>query len=462
MQKYNVLFISIDDLRPELGCYGKSHIISPNIDQLAEEAILFDRAYSPQALCNPARSALLTGMRPQTLGVFDGSTHFRESQPDIVTLPEHFKNNGYRTYSFGKVFHHRDSQSWHAPSWVPKAEVSYPIYLHQENVDHQRIKIHEGRFNPKSSDWWAEGGHWIPAQSWEAPDVPDTALFDGKITLRAIEKLKEMQHDPFFLAIGFFRPHIPFIVPKKYIEKYSLEDLDLTAFPERPDGAPNVAMTNWGETRQYNDIPQTGPITDQKAREILRGYYASVTYVDAQVGRLISSLKLFDLYDNTIIVLWGDHGYHLGDHGLWGKYTNFENATRVPLLIRVPGEEPRQVKSLVELIDIYPTLSELCALPVFADLEGKSLMSMMRSEDNHGNHLAFSQYPRGNYMGYSVRNDSARYNLWLSDTEATVDELYVYNQDLMERTNLAGEQRYQVLIDTLSKLIKDCYYAEGD
>ena len=362
--RWNVLFISIDDLRPELGCYGKTMVQSPHIDKLAEEGVVFKRAYSPQALCNPARSALLTGLRPQTLGVFDGKKHFRETHPDITTLPQLFKNNGYRTFSFGKVFHHRDSLSWDTMSWVPQPEVSYPIYTKQENLDHQKKHINDGKINPKSEDWWAVGGHWVPAYSWEAAKVPDTTLFDGQIASEAIKKMQEVKDDLFFLAVGFFRPHIPYIAPEKYFDLYPLENLGLTLFPKMPTGAPDVALTNWGETRIYKDIPKAGPITEEKAREMIRGYYASISYVDAQVGRLEEALNSLELYEKTIIVLWGDHGYHLGDLGLWGKYTNFEQATRVPLIIKIPGQRPKIVRDVVELIDVFPTLADLGQLPM--------------------------------------------------------------------------------------------------
>ena len=334
--KPNVLLICVDDLKPLLGCYGDQRIQSPNMDRLAARGLLFERAYCNQAVCAPSRNTLFTGVRPTTLGIYDLGTNFRQSIPDAVTLPQYFMQHGYRAEGLGKIFHvghgnHEDAASWSVPHFSAKSIA----YVLPESRANQGLTREEALFGNKPN-----AGKLPRGAASECADVSDDAYPDGKLadeTIRRLQSAKARTNEPFFMAVGFLKPHLPFCAPKKYWDLYDRASFTVPALRTPPAGAPKYAPSGWGELRQYSDIPDTGPLTDEQARTMIHGYHAAVSYVDAQIGRVLDELSRLGLASNTIIVLWGDHGWHLGDHGFWSKHTNYEEATRIPLLIVAPG-----------------------------------------------------------------------------------------------------------------------------
>ena len=468
-RKRNVLFIAVDDLRPELGCYGVPVIKSPNIDALARRGTVFNRAYCQQAVCSPSRTSLLTGRRPDTTKIYDLQTHFRLTLPDVITLPEHFKTHGYHTLGFSKIYHGGldDPRSWSVPHWTPGGPgYAKPETLEFLQKERQRL-LKEGRdLRTRVLEKDPETGialkvsqprFRVRGPSWEDPDVPDDTLPDGKTADAAIQALRTIKDKTFFLAVGFLKPHLPFVAPKKYFDLYPFESLSLAANPFPPKDCPDIALTNWGELRAYSDIPQKGDLSRNKATELIRGYYAATSYVDAQIGRILRELDELGLRDNTVIVLWGDHGWHLGEHGLWCKHTNFENATRSLLILSAPGQKNagEKTNALAEFVDIYPTLCELCDLPIPKGLEGTSLAPVMKNPHRPWKKAAFSQYPRGKVMGYSVRTDSYRYTEWAEPRKDPVGvELYDHRTDPAENVNIADRAENKALVENLSKTLR--------
>ncbi|HWH70886.1 MAG TPA: sulfatase, partial [Candidatus Sulfotelmatobacter sp.] len=330
--RLNVLFIAVDDLRPELGCYGNALIQSPNIDRLARSGVVFNRAYCQQAVCSPSRSSLLTGTRPDTTKVWDLETHFRKALPEVVTLPQLFKNHGYFVQGMGKIYHNgfNDPPSWSVPFKTPKAAAyGSPESLALISKKRQQA-IAEGK-NEETIQKTARG----PA--FEGADVPDDTFHDGALAEMAIAALRDLKQkpQPFFLAVGFIRPHLPFVAPKKYWDLYDPEKIPLAPNPFRPKDAPAYAVIEGGELQTYDSIPK-GHVPDDLARRLKHGYYAAVSYMDAQVGRVLEELDRLGLRDNTLIILWGDHGWKLGEHDAWCKHTNVENDTWAPLILSVP------------------------------------------------------------------------------------------------------------------------------
>ena len=374
----NILFFCVDDLRPNLGCYGDTIAVTPNLDKLAQKGVVFNNAYCQQSICNPSRATLMTGKRPESHGVWDLKKHFRETLPEVTTLPQLFKQNGYYTQAIGKVNHNQppiiDPPSWCVPEIL--LEISKrDEYLHPEN----RV-----------------GGFIRPRQkmaSVEMVNAPDSAYADGQVVDAGIQKLRELKDRPFFLALGFKRPHLPFTAPKKYWDLYNRGDISLPVNVTPPKGAPNISLHDSKELRGYKDIPDEGPISDEKVRELRHGYYACTSFIDAQVGRILNELETLNLHKNTIIVFWVDHGFHLGEHGLWAKRTGYELDVRIPLIISVPGQQTAGSKSnaLVELVDLYPTLADLCNLPVNQHLEGTSMKPLIQNPNRSWKKAAFSQ-----------------------------------------------------------------------
>jgi iduronate 2-sulfatase len=442
-RKPNVLFIAVDDLKPLLGCYGDKRVQSPHFDQLAARGVLFERAYCNQAVCAPSRNALLTGLRPQTLGVYDLGTNFRKAAPNAVTLPQTFRNAGYRTEAAGKIFHvghgnHEDPASWSVPHWQAKT-VAYAL----EESRARGVTREEALFSNSSASVQK-----LPrGPAFEAADVADDGYPDGVLANEAIRRLraaKEKPDEPWFMAIGFLKPHLPFCAPKKYWDLYDPAKFELPALRTPPEGAPSFAPTNWGELRQYSDVPATGALSDAQARRLIHGYHAAVSYVDAQLGRVIAALDELGLAQNTIIVLWGDHGWHLGDHGQWCKHTNYEEATRIPLIVVAPGAAAgSRTASLVESVDIYPTLCELAGLSAPPAVEGKSFASLLRNPGAATKDAVFHVYPRGDRLGRAVRTTTHRLVEWKKPgepAENAVLELYDYEQDPTETKNVATAQ----------------------
>jgi iduronate 2-sulfatase len=445
-EKPNILLICVDDLKPVLGCYGDRLVKSPSIDQLAARGLRFDRAYCNQAVCAPSRNALLTGLRPQSIGVYDLPTNFRVAAPDAVTLPEHFKAHGYRTEGLGKIFHvghgnHDDAQSWSVPHWKTNV-VGYAL-------PESRPPKGRSREEALFSNVPAARANQLPkGRAYESADVPDNAYADGALAdevVRRLEHAAAKPDEPFFLAVGFVKPHLPFCAPRKYWELY-----DRGSFqpPERrtpPDGAPEFAPTTWGELRNYADVPDEGPLSEDLERTLIHGYYAAVSYMDAQLGRVIAAVDKTGLAKNTIIVLWGDHGWHLGDHGMWCKHTNYEQATRIPLVVVAPGVTAAGsvTQSLAESVDLYPTLCELAGLPTPGNLDGRSFAGTLRDPSAPTKEAVFHVYPRGRRLGRAVRTAQHRLVEWKrprADADRAILELYDYKSDPGESKNLAAEQ----------------------
>lgn len=445
--KLNVLFICIDDLRVELGCYGDTPAITPNIDKLAKSGMLFRRAYCQQAVCNTSRASALTGLRPDTLDVHDLFTHFRENRPEVVTLPQMFKLQGYHTEGIGKVFHnwHQHDFKGDAPSW------SVPQVLHYNTHGNDK-PIVQSPVPPNLSK----------TPRTEMREVPDNAYFDGQIADKAIVALEKLQQTPFFLAVGFWKPHLDFNAPKRYWDLYDSAKISAPNPAQPPQDVPPLALHEGSELlRAYGDRPGGLP-TEEEILELRRGYYAAVSYVDAQVGRVVDELDKLGLRDRTIIVLWSDHGFHLGEHGLWCKTSNFELDARVPLIIDVPGYRSNvQSESLVELLDLFPTLADLCHLTAPQDLEGKSLVPVLKNPEQPIHDAAYTQHPRPAYtkkgespthMGHSVRTDRYRYTEWrdLQNGEIVGRELYDHRADPDETINLAQRHEHHEIISELS------------
>lgn len=443
--KLNVLFIAVDDLRTQLGCYGDSVAITPNIDRLAQNGTVFTRAYAQQAVCNPSRASLMTGLRPNTTKVWDLQAHFRDELPDVITLPQYFKQHGYHAQSVGKIYHDpaaaQDAESWSAPETmaVTKFEGKYALEANRQVGP------------PK-------------AAASESADVPDDAYIDGQVSEAAIEILEKIKDRPFFLAVGFRRPHLPFSAPEKYWDMYERESVPLPENTEKPLNVPDVALHNWVELRGYTDIRKSGALDEDKVRELIHGYYASTSYTDAQVGKLLAALDRLGLTNNTIVVLWSDHGYHLGEKGLWCKTTNFELDTRVPLIFSVPGGGKGQTTTaLAELVDLYPTLADLAGFDIPGQLEGVSLKPVLEDPERAVKAAAYSQFTRPfntkkepQIMGYSVRTDRFRYTEWtnIQTGEIEARELYDHDADPSETKNVAGDKKHLKDIKKLSKLIK--------
>ena len=421
---YNVLFIAIDDLRPLLGCYDYPEMHTPNIDALAERGTLFNRAYCQFPVCNPSRASVLTGLRPDTVSVYDNSTYFRDTLPGVVTLPQHFKTHGYHTRSVGKITHGPnallDRLSWSTPIW---REFWQPI---------------DKTMNP----------------SWQALDVTDNELEDGRIANAAVEVLGQIRDTEFFLAVGFNKPHLPFYAPSKYFDLYPPHAFSVPVDSSLPTNAPDIASNPKG-LKGYQDISKYPPFDDEKTLELIRAYAATTSYVDAQVGRVLNQLDALGLRENTVVVLWGDHGFHLGEHGLWRKNTLFEDSVRSPLIISVPGQTSPNAKTdaLVELIDIYPTLCDVCQLPVPTEVEGISMIPVVEEPTRTWKTAAFSQLSRGRVHGVSIRTERYRYTEWGQNGVHGV-ELYDYGADPDETINIASLSENAELVVRLSEQLR--------
>jgi arylsulfatase A-like enzyme len=449
--KPNILFIAVDDMRCDLGCYGVKHVQSPNLDRLAASGVIFTRAYCQQAVCNPSRASLMTGLRPDTTKVWDLDTDFRKALPDAVTIPQHFRKHGYRAEAFGKIFHNTlpDDVSWDEPTHMAKGVVAYS----EENV--QRLAVLKQQM--KSGGKPAKAIVRMRGPATEVQEQPDEMNFDGKQTTDALAKLRVLAtgKPPFFLAVGYIRPHLPFITPKKYWDLYDRAKIPLATNPFLPHGAPAVAFGDRShgglyELRDYMDYadapsPFERSFTEAQQRELKHGYYASVSFIDAQVGRLLAGLDELGLAQNTVVVLWSDHGWKLGEHNGWCKQTNYEIDTRAPLMIRQPGAKAngRRCDSLVEFVDIYPTLCDIAGLPVPGNLAGKSFAPLLADATAKVKDAAFSQFPRKqagrDYMGCAMRTDRYRYVEWVETATGKTEarELYDHGNDPDENENIA-------------------------
>ena len=481
--KPNILFIAIDDLKPLLGSYGIDWIKTPAMDRLASRGTVFLANFCQYPLCAPTRASLLTGLRPDSTGIYFNPVKtknvLRVRLPDVVTLPQHFKENGYATVAMSKVFDGRtvdqghDSRSWSLP-YIRRVDVApggLGFRSWWQDPETKRRLTEFAKLNP---------GQQVLGPPTEGCDVPDNAYLDGAVGLTAARTIRELaaQRAPFFIAVGFTKPHLPFVAPKKYWDLYDRNSLPLAAFQEWPAGSPEIAQLKpaSGAVRGYEGMPQSGPFSEELQRQLLHGYAACVSYVDAQVDLLLRTLEQAGVADNTIICLWGDHGWLNGEHGHWGKSTDYEDATRAPLIIYAPGVgKGVRTTSLTEFLDVYPTLCELAGLPLPAHLQGKSLVPLMRNPSARLHEAVISQCStvdtkmgkqlasglldedggRGGIdsaMGWALRSPRYRYVEWrktiLNGNERTFGakvlavELYDYEKDPLERENLAGKPEY--------------------
>ena len=450
--KPNVLFLAIDDLRPMLRCYGDTTVSSPNIDALAKRGMVFERAYCQEAVCCPSRLSLMTGRRPDTIKVWDLATHFRDALPDAITLPQHFKANGYHTRSIGKIFHGSGRPSSDPPSWSEPAKYA--------TIRDPKLRY----MNPENLE-----GKGHKRDSTEAGLAAGSVYIDQIVCDDAVKALPELKKKgkPFFLAVGFRKPHLPFCAPKKYWDLYDRATIPAPESTTHPKDAPELAVRSWHELEGYQDIPKDGKIPAKKVRQLRHGYYACVSFIDDLVGRLLKELNRLGLTDKTVVVLWGDHGFHLGEQGLWTKANNYEWSTRVPLILAVPGQPNPggRTSALVEFVDLYPTLADACGLSVPKGLEGISMMPLLAEPDRAWKKAAFSQYPRdrashrhkkhGHFMGYTIRTDRYRYVEWRQWESKTIvaRELYDHRSDAKEMVNVAARKEHQATIAELSKLL---------
>ena len=510
--KPNILFISIDDLRPELGCYGSPIAKSPNLDALAADGILFNRAYCQQAICSPSRASLMTGTRPETVGIIENYTYFRDVNPDIITLPQHFRANGYETVYCGKIFHGKftdEELSWSRKPAIDKVNIPKPKLVGGYALEENRKIFRDNQSAIKekygNSDHYALGR----GPAFERADVPDQTYLDGYNVDLAIATMKDMltQNDkPFFLGLGFFMPHLDWRAPDKYWEMYEDMEIPMAEQVTAPEDGAAMGLHASFELRVRAGIPKSGHIEGELAKTLKHAYLGCVSYIDAQIGRMISALDEAGIRDNTIIIVWGDHGWHLGDMGVWGKATNYEIGTRVPLIIWTPDllEKNRGKKSdaLVELIDMYPTLSDLAGIAKPDHLEGYSFKPVLKEPSMNWKKAAFSQYPNpalrewaanpltagmrdtyfgplieevesriidqqkekwdrdlfeNNLMGYSMRTDQHRIVIWKDyknpDKDPIFIELFDHETDPLESKNIASTNA-QLVTELLSQFNK--------
>ncbi len=460
----NVLMIVVDDLKPTLGCYGDQTAQTPHLDALAARGIRFTRAYANQAVCGPSRCSTFTGLRPDRTKVHDLKTDFLEVSPWVKSLPELFKDDAYFTAGTGKLFHGGKSDSIMESRAFDKIVHEGHLPYHPDHpkpvLGYQSPKAQQARAElpANQQDKWGKLKQALKQSgagvSTEALDLPDDAYPDGAIAKQGIEFMNQAKQSgkPFFISLGFKRPHLPFTAPKKYWDLYERDQLPVASLQDLPEGAPKFAGQSWGELRNYADIPAKGDLSPEKAKEIVHGYYASTSYVDAQIGKVLTELKKRGLEKNTIVVLWSDHGWHLGDHGLWCKHSNYEQATRSVLMFAGPDIATNQESSaLTELIDVFATTCELAKVEAPKNLDSKSLVKTLKDPSSQHRVYAQSQYPRWNgTMGYAFRSDTHRYVAWVKNPdpknapsslpELVAEELYHLESDPAETTNLAASK----------------------
>ena len=449
-EKPNVLFIAVDDLRPELGVYGASHIQSPNIDKLAESGLTFNRAYCNIPVCGASRASILSGIRPNRNRFLNYSCWQDKDVPGVVSLPMHFKNNGYHTVSLGKIYHHiTDGQgSWSETPWFPNGDwQGWQAYVLPES--HEAIEPRPNR-------------NGINGPSFEAPEAPDHIYPDGMIAEEAIRKLDKFKNseEPFFLAVGFLKPHLPFNAPKKYWDLYDFDEIELPDNMEKPEGAPDHCMHNFGELRNYTDVPDQGQMEEEFMRKLIHGYYACVSYTDAQIGKVMDKLEDLGMAENTIVILWGDHGWHLGEHGLWCKHCNFEKVLHTPLILRAPGKKANiKTDALVEYVDVYPSLCELAGLEKPFHLQGKSFVPLAENPDLQWKEAVYSRWIHGE----TVVTQNHTYTQWYNDNSKEVETrmLYDLENDPEETVNISDLKVNTELVKELAGKLEK-HIAERD
>ena len=458
-EKPNILFIAVDDLRPELGCYGNSKIASPHIDQLASEGLIFKRAYCQQPICMASRASLMSGLRPDTLHIYNcGSLEM--DAPDVLTLDQHFENNGYNIWAAGKIYHH-------GIDYEVRFGDAYQE-VHTEAVGRGYLSEEAIRIVEAYDLWYQDnrnqpGGGRGPAFEW--PEVEDNAYHDGQMTDLAIHKLADLKaaDKPFFMAVGYKKPHLPFNAPKKYWDMYDADQIGEADNPYHPQDVSPYFDYNFGELRNYYGIPKGNTAFNDSLNKTLKhGYYACVSYIDAQIGRLLAGLEAHGLDKNTIVIIWGDHGWKLGEHAMWCKHTQFHLDNHVPMIIKVPGQQAAQTDALVEFVDIYPSLCELAGLEAPGHLQGTSFVPLIEKPDKEWKEGAISYWPASNrtdpekvIMGYTVQTDRYRYTEWIREStgELLARDLFDHQSDPDENKSIATDPDNEHLMLQLSELL---------
>lgn len=438
----NVLFIVVDDLRPEVNCYGKESMVTPHMDRLASKGVKFNRAYCQYPVCNPSRSSFLTGKRPEELGILSNNVSLRKKWPELVTLPQLFRQNGYYTAGLGKLFHVGLDDNG-----------EQTLFRDKESFDHFYKALGNSPAIGKKGEGRRVGGEKIPWCSWLAAEGGDDAQPDGMLAAEAVRILESNPAKPFFMSVGFHKPHDPFHAPKEYFDRYPLDQVLLAKDPE--DRTP--LLRHALPIRSYD----FSKFTDQDCREIKRAYHACTSFTDAQIGKLFAAMDRLQLWDHTIVVLLGDHGYHLGEHGWWNKVTVFELGARTPLIMWVPGVEGMgsETDSAVELLDLYPTLIEYCGLDAPHELSGKSLRPVLEEPAQTWKKPAYTQVTRAEVgMGYSVSQGEYRFTQWGKKGEGGY-ELYNPIQDPEGYYNLAENPEHAEQREHLSRLLKQGFTA---
>jgi len=451
LEKPNILLVLVDDLKPALGCYGDQRAITPNIDRLAARSMRFDLAYCNQAVCAPSRFALMLGSHSSSTGLYGLGSQLRQMIPDAITLPQHFALHGYRTESLGKVFHvGHGNQGDPASFSVDPFHDKVIEYVDPANLTKAPLTREEAFFTNQKL---GSIGSLPRGAVLESPIVSDEAYADGRVAAEAVRRLHAAQKrrlqdgTPFFIAVGFARPHLPFSAPKKY---WDMHDPDQHPLPKRaapPQDAPTIAGKTNGELANYEPVPASGLPDRMLSRQLIHGYYASTSFVDAQIGKVLDALQQLDMQKNTIVVLWGDHGFHLGDHGYWTKHTNYEQANRIPLLISAPGVTPADsaTSQPTESVDIFPTLADLAGLPLPTGpqpIDGVNLVPVLRNPDARVRDHAYHVFPRAK-LGRAIRTERYRLVEWKHTDlphESIEWELYDYQTDPEESHNLAATQ----------------------
>ncbi len=442
----NVLFIAVDDLRPELGCYGKAHIKSPNIDRLAMSGVIFNNAFANYPVCGPSRASLLSGIYPGQKRFINWNCSQDKDVPGIVSLPMYFRNNNYQTVSLGKIYNNfEDGKGSWVKNWRP------PV----TNWDYQSkesIRVFEERNKERYKDKHVRDNNNLPQRgpAYEYPDIPDISYEDGRIANRAVEELQNFSNsgEPFFLAVGFKKPHLPFNAPKKYWNMYDKKDIQLPSNYFFPKNAPDAARLNWDELRFFAGIPSAGPLPDTTAINLIHGYYACVSYVDAQIGLVLDALEGLGLAENTMVVLWGDHGWFLGEHGFWTKQSNLEKGPHAPLIVKVPWKNGGlKTNALIEFVDIYPTLCELAGLNTPIHLQGKSFAPLL---DNPFSPWKESIFYRAG-AGETILTKTHAYTEWIDNKtgQPYAQMLYDHRIDPEENINVVDKLENQKLVEEL-------------
>jgi arylsulfatase A-like enzyme len=434
----NILFISVDDLRPELGCYGQDYMITPNMDRLANEGVLFERAYCNYPVCGASRASLMTGLRPTLKRFTSYKTRADEDAAGIPDIATTLKAAGYRTINNGKIYHHETDN---AASWDeiyrPK---EFCQYFNAEN-----LKLVNGD-SPK----YGMSPKGLP---YEATDEPDESYQGAMVAAKAIEELMRAKETgkPVFITAGFSKPHLPFNCPKKYWDMYPADTIFMPDNFFVPTNAPSESIHDFNELRSYHGVPETGPLPEEMALNLIRGYRACTTFSDAMIGRVFQVLDELEMWDDTIVVLWGDHGWQLGEHTLWCKHANFNTSLQTPLIVRAPGMSSDNSRELVEFVDLYPTLCDLAGINKPKHLEGTSFVPLLDKSSKEWKKAVFGRYR----FGDSIRTDRYLYTEWRNEAgEKVASMLYDHKVDPDENNNIAGHPEYKNVVKKLSRELK--------